>query len=145
MGFNSLFAANAISGSGMSAERFRMEVIANNVANANSTRSANGGPFRRQDVVFAEVLGGRLRPDGAPTLGGVVATGSLLFAGGAVVIAVGIEERSSDLHLVDAPGMQTAVLPDGLSVLRTLDASVLPSAAGWTALPTPRSECRRRG
>ncbi|MFM8274304.1 MAG: flagellar basal body rod protein FlgC [Gemmata sp.] len=74
MGFNSLFAANAISGSGMSAERFRMEVIANNVANANSTRSANGGPFRRQDVVFAEVLGGRLRPDGAPTLGGVVAT-----------------------------------------------------------------------
>ena len=34
-----------------------MEVIANNIANANSTRSANGGPFRRQDVVFASVLG----------------------------------------------------------------------------------------
>lgn len=73
MPFNDLFAATAISGSGMSAERLRMEVIANNLANANSTRSANGGPFRRQDVVFAEVLGGAVRRDGAPALGGVQA------------------------------------------------------------------------
>jgi flagellar basal-body rod protein FlgC len=72
MPFNDLFAANAISATGMSAERLRMEVIANNIANANSTRSANGGPFRRQDVVFAEVLGG-IRPDGAPDLLGVQA------------------------------------------------------------------------
>jgi flagellar basal-body rod protein FlgC len=72
MPFNDLFAANAISATGMSAERLRMEVIANNIANANSTRSANGGPFRRQDVVFAEVLGG-IRPDGAPELRGVQA------------------------------------------------------------------------
>lgn len=57
MPFNDLFAAGGISGSGMAAERLRMEVIANNVANANTTRSADGGPFRRQDVVFAEVLG----------------------------------------------------------------------------------------
>lgn len=74
MPFNDLFAAAAISGSGMSAERFRMEVIANNIANANSTRSANGGPFRRQDVVFAEVLGDATRPDGTPALRGVQAT-----------------------------------------------------------------------
>jgi flagellar basal-body rod protein FlgC len=72
MPFNDLFAANAISATGMSAERLRMEVIANNIANANSTRSANGGPFRRQDVVFAEVLGG-IRPDGAPNFLGVQA------------------------------------------------------------------------
>ncbi|MBA4065312.1 MAG: flagellar basal body rod protein FlgC [Isosphaera sp.] len=57
MPFNDLLGAGSISGSGMTAERLRMEVIANNIANANSTRSANGGPFRRQDVVFAEVLG----------------------------------------------------------------------------------------
>ncbi len=57
MPFNDLFAATAISSSGMSAERLRMEVVANNIANANTTRSANGGPYRRQDVVFAEVLG----------------------------------------------------------------------------------------
>lgn len=74
MGFDTLFAATAISSSGMTAERFRMEVIANNLANANSTRSANGGPFRRQDVVFSEVLGKSLRPDGLPELRGVRVT-----------------------------------------------------------------------
>lgn len=71
MAFNDLFAASGISGSGMSAERLRMEVVANNIANANSTRSANGGPFRRQDVVFAEVLGAARTRDGSPALGGV--------------------------------------------------------------------------
>ncbi|MBX9580964.1 MAG: flagellar basal body rod protein FlgC [Gemmataceae bacterium] len=71
MPFNGLFAGYDISGSGMSAERFRMEVIANNLANAHSTRSADGGPFRRQDVVFAEVLGDAARPGRLPDLGGV--------------------------------------------------------------------------
>ena len=72
MPFSDLFSANVISGSGMSAEQLRMQVIANNIANANSTRSADGGPFRRQDVVFAEVLGA-VRPDGTPDLRGVEA------------------------------------------------------------------------
>jgi flagellar basal-body rod protein FlgC len=71
--FGDLFAASAISGSGMSAERLRMEVVANNIANANSTRSANGGPYRRQDVVFAAVLGDVRGPGGVPVLGGVQA------------------------------------------------------------------------
>jgi flagellar basal-body rod protein FlgC len=71
MAFDTLFAATGISGSGMTAERFRMEVIANNLANANTTRSANGGPFRRQDVVFAEVLGGTHRSGVGPDLRGV--------------------------------------------------------------------------
>lgn len=75
MSFNTLFPAAAISSSGMSAERLRMEVIANNIANANSTRSANGGPYRRQDVVFAEVLGEATHPGGAPALRGVRAVG----------------------------------------------------------------------
>jgi flagellar basal-body rod protein FlgC len=73
MAFEDLFAASAISSSGMSAERFRMEVIANNIANAHATRSANGGPFRRQDVVFAEVLGKAVRLRGQPDLRGVEA------------------------------------------------------------------------
>jgi flagellar basal-body rod protein FlgC len=45
--------ATGISASGMAAERRRMEVISNNIANANSTRSANGEPYRRQFVVFS--------------------------------------------------------------------------------------------
>ena len=56
MAVNRLFSAGAISASGMTAERLRMEVIANNIANANSTKSANGGPFRRQEVIFAAVM-----------------------------------------------------------------------------------------
>jgi flagellar basal-body rod protein FlgC len=71
MAFNDLFAASNISSSGLSAERYRMEVVANNIANANSTRSANGGPFRRQEVVFAEALGAATHRDGTPDLKGV--------------------------------------------------------------------------
>ena len=71
MSFNNLFVSNTISGSGMSAESYRMEVIANNIANANSTRSANGGPYRRQDVVFEEVLGSATRGSIGPAFRGV--------------------------------------------------------------------------
>ena len=52
MGLESILSATDISASGLAAERLRMEVIANNIANAHSTRGANGGPFRRQEVVF---------------------------------------------------------------------------------------------
>ena len=51
-----LFAGADISASGMSAERQRMEVVANNIANANSTESADGGPYRRQHLVFSAAL-----------------------------------------------------------------------------------------
>jgi flagellar basal-body rod protein FlgC len=36
----------------MTAERQRAEVLVENIANADTTRTANGGPYRRQDVVF---------------------------------------------------------------------------------------------
>ena len=39
--------------SGMTAERLRLDVISNNLANANTTRTAAGGPYRRQQVVCA--------------------------------------------------------------------------------------------
>lgn len=43
----------AISGSALTAERLRLDVIANNLANASTTRTAAGGPYRRQVTVFA--------------------------------------------------------------------------------------------
>ena len=43
----------AISASGMTAERLRMDVVANNLANVNTTRTPGGGPFRRQEVALA--------------------------------------------------------------------------------------------
>jgi len=50
------FSSFDISASGMTAERLRMNVIAHNIANANTTRTQEGGPYQRQRVVFEEVL-----------------------------------------------------------------------------------------
>ena len=52
MGFLSSF---DISGYGLSAERFRINVISSNIANANTTRTDEGGPYRRKEVVFKAV------------------------------------------------------------------------------------------
>jgi flagellar basal-body rod protein FlgC len=48
----SLFSSLSVSASGMSAERTRAEVLVENIANADTTRTAEGGPYRRRDVVF---------------------------------------------------------------------------------------------
>ncbi len=50
----SIFNSFAINASGMSAQRFRMDVIAQNVANANTTRTEDGTAYRRKIVTFAE-------------------------------------------------------------------------------------------
>jgi flagellar basal-body rod protein FlgC len=47
-----VFSNFEISASGLSAERLRLDVVANNIANAETTRTAEGGPYRRQMVVF---------------------------------------------------------------------------------------------
>ena len=49
-----LFKSFDINASGMTAERYRMDVIAENVANANTTRTSDGTPYRRKIVVFEE-------------------------------------------------------------------------------------------
>ena len=49
----SFFKAMNISSSGLSAQRLRMNVLSANLANANTTRTPEGGPYKRQDVVFS--------------------------------------------------------------------------------------------
>ncbi|MCD6460346.1 flagellar basal body rod protein FlgC [bacterium] len=51
-----MFAGMDISASGLSAERARMNVISNNLANANTTHGPGGKPFIRKMVVFREIL-----------------------------------------------------------------------------------------
>ncbi|MGQ9454283.1 MAG: flagellar basal body rod protein FlgC [Armatimonadota bacterium] len=62
------FSSFDISASGIHAQRVRMDVIANNIANAESTRTPTGGPYRRQIVTFRtiyrEVVGNRVVPGG---------------------------------------------------------------------------------
>ncbi len=47
-----IFSSINIAASGLSAQRMRLDVIANNIANVNTTRTTEGGPFRRTRVIF---------------------------------------------------------------------------------------------
>ena len=57
-----LFTSFDTSASGLTAQRYRMDIISQNVANANTTRTADGTPYRRKVVVFEE-KGGRTSCD----------------------------------------------------------------------------------
>lgn len=50
----SLFSAMNISSSGMTAQQMRVDIISNNIANANTTQTPGGGPYRREIPIFAE-------------------------------------------------------------------------------------------
>ncbi|MCS6830113.1 MAG: flagellar basal body rod protein FlgC [Armatimonadota bacterium] len=65
----SIFNSLRISASGLTAERLRLDVIADNLANVNTTRTAAGGPYRRKVAIleerptgFADLLGTRVAP-----------------------------------------------------------------------------------
>jgi flagellar basal-body rod protein FlgC len=67
-----LFGVMEVSGSALEAERIRAEVVAANMANAETTRTPEGGPYRRQHVVFtseapsfASQFMGQASPDNA--------------------------------------------------------------------------------
>jgi flagellar basal-body rod protein FlgC len=89
-----LFGALDVSASGLTAERMRMDVIANNLANANTTRTAAGGPYQREEVVL------RAR-DGGP---GVTADGFSLDVGGDGVEVAGIVRDTTPSRRVYDPG-----------------------------------------
>ena len=57
----------ASSSSALEAERVRLEVIAENIANANTTRGADGQPYQRQQVTFQNVLNNQVNAMGAGT------------------------------------------------------------------------------
>ena len=50
----SMFSAFDVNASGMTAQRYRMDIISENVANAKTTRTADGTPYRRKVVTFEE-------------------------------------------------------------------------------------------
>lgn len=51
----SFFKSMKISSAGLSAQRLRMNILSSNLANAQSTRTEEGGPYKRKDVVFSAV------------------------------------------------------------------------------------------
>jgi len=119
-----MFGLMETSGGAMQAERMRAEVVAANMANAETTRTASGGPYHRQHVVFAANQGdaefldsmtaasgntalGTLASSALPTLNGA---GSATAAPG-VHIAQVVEDTSPPLKRYD-PGHPDAG-PDG--------------------------------
>ncbi len=54
----SFFDAISIAATGLTAERTRMDVTSENLANADTTQGANGQPYQRQEVVLQQVGGG---------------------------------------------------------------------------------------
>jgi len=119
-----LFGLMETSGSAMQAERMRAEVVSANMANAETTRTAAGGPYRRQHVVFAANGGdpsfaesfsnasGR-SPAGTqfPTMPHLLGAASPAEPAGGVHIAQVIEDPGAPLKRYD-PGHPDAG-PDG--------------------------------
>ena len=56
----SLFSALSVSASGMAAQRTRASLLVENIANSETTRTPEGGPYRRKDAVFSSELQGQM-------------------------------------------------------------------------------------
>ncbi len=94
-----LFDAIEIAGSGLSAERVRMDVTSENLANAQTTKAANGQPYQRQEVL--------LQQTGSPS-SNFEATLSEALAPGAPGAGVGLTNPAGALTHPPAGGVQVA-------------------------------------
>jgi len=99
-----LFDAIDVAGSGLAAERLRMDVTAGNLANAETTQGANGQPYRRREVVLQEA------PVGGESFGSMLASASTSGAGGVTsgVQVAGIVEDTTPPRQVYDPGNPAA-------------------------------------
>src|ERR1044071_4088624 len=107
-----MFDAFDISASALTAERMRMDVTAENLANAQTTRTADGGPYRRKEVVLQEdgnggglarnLKGGNGAGSSAGNLKAARGAGSSGRPGGVEV--TGIAEDSTPNKMVYDPG-----------------------------------------
>ncbi len=58
---NGLFSSIKISASGLRGQRTKMDVVSRNLANAETTKTADGTPYRRQRAIFEQVLGEKVQ------------------------------------------------------------------------------------
>lgn len=107
-----LFGVMNVSGSALQAERLRAEVVASNMANANTTSTPEGGPYRRREVVFesAAVDQGGLQGAFPNTFGGSFANHLISASNaeangdiGGVKIAAVVSDNSPGMRRYD-PG-----------------------------------------
>jgi flagellar basal-body rod protein FlgC len=85
----SMFGGMEISASGLTAQRLRMDVTAENLANAQTTKGADGQPYRRKEVVLRETASGGFGAQLTKALG----TGSKARAGGVEVAQIATDTQ----------------------------------------------------
>jgi flagellar basal-body rod protein FlgC len=95
----SFFSSLGISAGGLTAERLRMDVTAENLANAQTTRTAQGGPYRRKEVVLQEAQSGGFGATLAAQMGAQATT----RRPGGVEVA-GVVEDATNFKTVYDPG-----------------------------------------
>lgn len=95
-----------ISASGMTAQRMRMDIVSENIANRDTSRTAAGGPYRKKSVVFEDLL----------------STPSARRGGqkGGVVVSQIIEDETTPMEYVYDPSHPDANV-DGYVVLPNVD------------------------
>lgn len=98
-----MFDSMQISASGLTAERMRMDVIAQNLANANSTTGPDGQPYRRHEVQFQAVMEGSDSITPSVNARDIALGRSNTSDVGAGVRVVGITEDQSPLRSVYDP------------------------------------------
>jgi len=96
-GIRPLFRSLGVAASGLTAQRMRIDTVATNLANAQTTRTPEGGPYRRRIVLLEEVMAGQA---GLQAGGRVTPTPG---EGGGVRVA-GIQEVEAEGPLVYDPG-----------------------------------------
>ncbi len=94
----SLGSSMQISASGLTAERLHLDVISNNIANVNTTRGADGQPFRRQEVLFSAREGSAFSKQLA------FARGQQSSSSGGVEVSGIRPDMSHDFKVVHDPG-----------------------------------------
>ena len=94
-----LFEAIGIAGSGLTAERVRMDVTAENLANADTTKAAGGQPYQRQEVELAQAGVGGF---GSALSGAIQKAESSTPAGGVQVTGI-VSDATPDQQVYD-PG-----------------------------------------
>ena len=92
----SMFSAFDVTASGLTAQRLRMDVISENVANANTTRTEDGTPYRRKIVTFQQ-------KGQQQTFSQVLHNVSSSYTGSGVKVSQIFEDTTTEMNMVYDP------------------------------------------
>ena len=112
---NGLFSSIKISASGLRGQRTKMDVVARNLANAETSKTADGTPYRRQRAIFEQVLGEKVSANAMSSgtdnrlsrthpahMSTTISSGTQ--SGGGIESQVSVADDSSDFRVVYDPG-----------------------------------------